>query len=100
MDTDNNCLLVIHQGVVTVMQPVLPPTVVIEDFDWQSKYLIATLRHSVLYLEKIGEAGDDASISSTVGVLLSCSKPTNIWTYMICHVPSIALGTPHCLGCT
>ena len=63
MDTDN-CLLAIHQGVVTVMQSVLPPTVVIEDFDWQTKYLIATLRHSVLYLEKFGAAGDDASVSS------------------------------------
>ena len=58
MDTDN-CfnLLVIHQGVVTVMQPVLPPTVVIEDFDWQNKHLIAPLKHSVLYFEKIGEPG-------------------------------------------
>ena len=100
MDTDNNCLLVIHQGVSDCYAASTPPTVVIEDFDWQSKYLIATLRHSVLYLEKTGEAGDDDSISSTVGVLLSCSKPTNIWTYMICHVPSIALGTPHCLGFT
>ena len=72
MDTDN-CfnLLVIHQGVVTVMQPVLPPTVVIEDFDWQNKHLIAPLKHSVLYFEKIGEPGDEASVSSTVCMLLS-----------------------------
>ena len=33
MDTD---LLLMHQAVVTIMQPVLPPTVVIEDFDWQN----------------------------------------------------------------
>ena len=68
MDTDN--LLVIHQRVVTVVQPVLPPTVVIENFDWQNKYLIFPLRHSVLYLEKIGETGDEAIMSSTVCVLL------------------------------
>ena len=50
------------------MQLVLQPTVVIKDFDWQSKHLIAPLRHSVLYFEKIGEAGDKASVSSTVCV--------------------------------
>ena len=30
MDTDNSLLM--HQGVMTIMQPVLPPTVVIENF--------------------------------------------------------------------
>ena len=33
------------------MQLVFPPTVVIEDFDWQNKHLIAPLKHSVLYFE-------------------------------------------------
>ena len=51
---------------MTVMQPVLQPAMVIEDFDWQNKYLIAPLRNSVLYLKKIGEAGDNTSDLSTV----------------------------------
>ena len=79
----------IHKVVVTVMQPLLPPTVVIEDFDWHNKHLIAPLKHSVLYFEVIGEPGDEVSVSSIVCMLLSSSKPTNVWTYMICHVPSI-----------
>ena len=76
MYTDN-CLLVIHQGVVTVMQPVLPPAVVIEDSDRQNKYLIAPLRHSVLP-QKDREVWYNASDSSTVFVLLSLSKPANV----------------------
>ena len=55
------------------MQPVLPPTVVIEDFDWQNKHLIAPLKQSVLYFEKIGEPEDEASVSSTVCMLLSAA---------------------------
>ena len=68
-----------------------PPAVVNEDFDWQNKHVIAPLKHSVLYSEKIGEPGDEASIFSTVYMLLSSSKPTNVRTYscMIYHVPSI-----------
>ena len=58
----------------------LQPTAVIEDFGWQSTHLIVPLKHSVLYFEKIGEPGDEASISSTVCLLLSSSKPTNVGT--------------------
>ena len=76
---------------MTVVQPVLPLTVVIEDFDWQNTYSIAPLRHSVLYPEKIREVGDDANVSTTVYVLLSSSKPTSVWKYMICHVRHSAL---------
>jgi hypothetical protein len=48
--------------------------------------LIAPLKHSVLYFEKIEEPGDEASAFSTVFMSLSSS---NVWTYMICDVPSI-----------
>ena len=49
MDTDN-CfyLLVIHQGVVTIMCPVFPPTMGIKEFDWQNKHWIAPLKCAVL----------------------------------------------------
>ena len=70
-------LLVMHQGVVTVMRPVLPPTVVIEDFDWQTTHLIAPLKHFVPYF---GNPGVEASVSSTVCLLLSSSKPINVGT--------------------
>ena len=53
------------------------------------KHLIAPLKHSVLCFEKIGEPGDEASVSSSVCKLLSFSKPIHVWTYMIHHIPSI-----------
>ena len=56
---------------------------------WGNKHLIAPLKHSVLYFEKIGEPGDEASVSSTGCILLSFNEPTNVWTYVICHIPSI-----------
>ena len=66
----------------------LPPAVVNEDFDWQNKHVIAPLKHSVLYFEKTREPGDEASVFSTVYMLLSSSKPTNVQTYLciIYHV--------------
>ena len=53
------------------------------------KHLIAPLKHSVLCFEKIGEPGDEPSVSSSVCILLSFSKPIHVWTYMIHHIPSI-----------
>ena len=46
-----------------------------------NKHLIAHLKHSVLCFEKIGEPGDEASVSNTGCILLSFSKPTNVHMY-------------------
>ena len=40
-------IVTIRQGVVTIMQLVLPPTVEMEDFVDKLKHLIALLKHSV-----------------------------------------------------
>ena len=67
MDTEK-CfnLSVIHQGLVTIMRLVPPPIVMIEGFDWQNyKHFVAPLKHSVVYFKKIGEPGDEPSVSST-----------------------------------